>query len=199
VAQPPGVRSSPGGDRCADCSSAIHHCGRMPVTGGCGQDSWEVGMQTPRMPSTVRTAAPLLTDAGVGVGVAVGVLAASAAGVGPGGSAALATSCHRGVILVSVQALASAPAGGRRWGSSRRDQRRWPRAIHDPRIDQDLARSAAAGTPARALAEPGHRPGALSWPVRLRGRRTRRRRGLAAVPAPVCRLGRPLGLCDLPR
>jgi signal transduction histidine kinase len=55
----------------------------MPVTGGCGQDSWEVGMQTPRMPSTGRTAAPLLTDAGVGVGVAVLVLAASAAGVGP--------------------------------------------------------------------------------------------------------------------
>jgi len=55
----------------------------MRVTGGCGQDSWEVGMQTPRMPSTVRTAAPALTDAGVGVGVAVGVLAASAAGVGP--------------------------------------------------------------------------------------------------------------------
>jgi signal transduction histidine kinase len=55
----------------------------MPVTGGCGQDSWEVGMQTPRMPSTGRTAAPVLTDAGVGVGVAVGVLAASAAGVGP--------------------------------------------------------------------------------------------------------------------
>jgi signal transduction histidine kinase len=55
----------------------------MPVTGGCGQDSWEVGMQTPRMPSTVRTAAPALTDAAVGVGVAVLVLAASAAGVGP--------------------------------------------------------------------------------------------------------------------
>jgi signal transduction histidine kinase len=55
----------------------------MPVTGGCGQDSWEVGMQTPRMLSTGRTAAPVLTDAGVGVGVAVGVLAASAAGVGP--------------------------------------------------------------------------------------------------------------------
>ena len=40
-------------------------------------------MQTPRMPSTVRTAAPVLTDAGVGVGVAVGVLAASQTGVGP--------------------------------------------------------------------------------------------------------------------
>ena len=40
-------------------------------------------MQTPRMLSTVRTAAPVLTDAGVGVGVAVLVLAASAAGVGP--------------------------------------------------------------------------------------------------------------------
>ena len=40
-------------------------------------------MQTPRMLSTVRTAAPALTDAGVGVGVAVLVLAASAAGVGP--------------------------------------------------------------------------------------------------------------------
>jgi signal transduction histidine kinase len=40
-------------------------------------------MQTPRMLSTVRTAAPVLTDAGVGVGVAVGLLAASAAGVGP--------------------------------------------------------------------------------------------------------------------
>jgi signal transduction histidine kinase len=35
------------------------------------------------MRSTVRTAAPVLTDAGVGVGVAVLVLAASAAGVGP--------------------------------------------------------------------------------------------------------------------
>ena len=40
-------------------------------------------MQTPRMLSTVRKAAPVLTDAGVGVGVAVLVLAASAAGVGP--------------------------------------------------------------------------------------------------------------------
>jgi signal transduction histidine kinase len=40
-------------------------------------------MQTPGMPSTVRTAAAARTDAGVGVGVAVGVLAASAAGVGP--------------------------------------------------------------------------------------------------------------------
>jgi signal transduction histidine kinase len=40
-------------------------------------------MQTPKLLSTVRTAAPVLTDAGVGVGVAVGVLAASAAGVGP--------------------------------------------------------------------------------------------------------------------
>ena len=40
-------------------------------------------MQTPRMLSSVRTAAPVLTDAGVGVGVAVLVLAASAAGVGP--------------------------------------------------------------------------------------------------------------------
>jgi signal transduction histidine kinase len=40
-------------------------------------------MQTPRMPSTVRTAAPVLTDAGVGVGVAVLVVAASGAGVGP--------------------------------------------------------------------------------------------------------------------
>ena len=40
-------------------------------------------MQTPTMLSTVRTAAPALTDAGVGVGVAVLVLAASAAGAGP--------------------------------------------------------------------------------------------------------------------
>jgi signal transduction histidine kinase len=40
-------------------------------------------MQTPRMLSTVRTAAPALTDAGVGVGVAVLVLAASASGAGP--------------------------------------------------------------------------------------------------------------------
>jgi signal transduction histidine kinase len=40
-------------------------------------------MQTPRMLSTVRTAAPVLTDAGVGVGVAALVLVASAAGVGP--------------------------------------------------------------------------------------------------------------------
>jgi signal transduction histidine kinase len=40
-------------------------------------------MQTPRMLSTVRAAAPVLTDAGVGVGVAVLVLAASPAGVGP--------------------------------------------------------------------------------------------------------------------
>jgi hypothetical protein len=55
----------------------------MRVTGGCGQDSWEVGMQTPRLLSTVRTAAPVLTDAGIGVGVAVGLLAAGAAGVGP--------------------------------------------------------------------------------------------------------------------
>jgi signal transduction histidine kinase len=55
----------------------------MRVTGGCGQDSWEVGMQTPRMLSTARRAAPVLTDAAVGVGVAVLVVAASAAGVGP--------------------------------------------------------------------------------------------------------------------
>src|SRR4029450_10065749 len=55
----------------------------MRVTGGCGQDSWEVGMQTPGMLGTVRRAAPVLTDAGVGVGVAVLVLAAGAAGVGP--------------------------------------------------------------------------------------------------------------------
>ena len=40
-------------------------------------------MQTPRMLSAVRRAAPVLPDAGVGVGVAVLVLAASAAGVGP--------------------------------------------------------------------------------------------------------------------
>ena len=40
-------------------------------------------MQTPRMLSTVGTAAPVLTDAGVGVGVAVLVLAASQTGVGP--------------------------------------------------------------------------------------------------------------------
>jgi signal transduction histidine kinase len=43
----------------------------------------EVGMQAPRTLSSVRTAAPALTDAAVGVGVAVLVLAASAAGVGP--------------------------------------------------------------------------------------------------------------------
>src|SRR6266536_2807085 len=40
-------------------------------------------MQTPRMLSTVRKAAPVATDAGVGVGVAVGLLAASQAGAGP--------------------------------------------------------------------------------------------------------------------
>ena len=40
-------------------------------------------MQTPRMLSTVRMAAPVLTDAGVGVGVAVLVLAASWTGAGP--------------------------------------------------------------------------------------------------------------------
>ena len=40
-------------------------------------------MQTPRMLSTVRKAAPVLTDAGVGVGVAVLVLAASWTGAGP--------------------------------------------------------------------------------------------------------------------
>jgi signal transduction histidine kinase len=40
-------------------------------------------MQTPRMLSTVRKAAPVLTDAGVGVGVAVGLLAASWTGAGP--------------------------------------------------------------------------------------------------------------------
>jgi len=55
----------------------------MRVTGGCGQDVWEVGMQTPRMLSTVRKAAPVLTDAGVGVGVAVLLLAGSVAGGGP--------------------------------------------------------------------------------------------------------------------
>jgi hypothetical protein len=40
-------------------------------------------MQTPRMLSTGRTAAPVLTDAGIGVAVAVLVLAASQTGVGP--------------------------------------------------------------------------------------------------------------------
>ena len=40
-------------------------------------------MQTPRMLSTVRTAAPARTDAGVGVGVAVLLLAASWTGAGP--------------------------------------------------------------------------------------------------------------------
>jgi signal transduction histidine kinase len=40
-------------------------------------------MQTPRMLSTVRKAAPVLTDASVGVGVAVGLLAASWTGAGP--------------------------------------------------------------------------------------------------------------------
>jgi signal transduction histidine kinase len=55
----------------------------MRGTGGCGRICWEVGMQTPRTPSTARTAAPALTDAGVGVAVAVGVLAASVAEVGP--------------------------------------------------------------------------------------------------------------------
>jgi hypothetical protein len=40
-------------------------------------------MQTPRMLSTVRKAAPVLTDAGVGVGVAVGLLATSWTGAGP--------------------------------------------------------------------------------------------------------------------
>jgi signal transduction histidine kinase len=54
----------------------------MRVTGGCGQDVWEVRMQTPRMLS-VRRAAPVLTDAGVGVGVAVLVLAATWTGAGP--------------------------------------------------------------------------------------------------------------------
>jgi signal transduction histidine kinase len=55
----------------------------MRGTGGCGRICWEVEMQAPRTPSTVRTAAPALTDAGVGVGVAVGVLAASWTGAGP--------------------------------------------------------------------------------------------------------------------
>jgi hypothetical protein len=49
-------------DRCAGCGSARHHCRRVRVTGGCGQDLLEVGMQTPRMLNTVRTAAPVLTD-----------------------------------------------------------------------------------------------------------------------------------------
>ena len=40
-------------------------------------------MQTPRMLSTVRKAAPVLTDAGVGVGVAVLLLATSWTGAGP--------------------------------------------------------------------------------------------------------------------
>ena len=40
-------------------------------------------MQTPRMLSTVREAAPVLTDAGVGVGVAVLLLAASWTDTGP--------------------------------------------------------------------------------------------------------------------
>jgi signal transduction histidine kinase len=55
----------------------------MRLTGGCGQDVWEVRMQTPRMLSPVRKAAPVLTDAGVGIGVAVLLLAGSAAGAGP--------------------------------------------------------------------------------------------------------------------
>src|SRR5262245_21255266 len=70
-------------DASAGSGRAAHHSRRMRLTGGCGQDSWEVGMQTPRMPSTVRTAAPALTDAGIGVGVAVLVLAAGAAEAGP--------------------------------------------------------------------------------------------------------------------
>src|SRR6266545_6226763 len=70
-------------DRCAGCGSAEHHSRRMRATGGCGQNLLEVGMQTPRMLSTVHKAAPALTDAGVGVGVAVLLLAASAAGTGP--------------------------------------------------------------------------------------------------------------------
>jgi signal transduction histidine kinase len=45
--------------------------------------SLEAGMQTPRMLSTVRMAAPVRTDAGVGAGVAVLVLATSWTGAGP--------------------------------------------------------------------------------------------------------------------
>jgi signal transduction histidine kinase len=55
----------------------------MRVTGGCGQNRWEVGMQTPRRLSIVRKAPPVLTDASVGIGVAVLLLAASWTGTGP--------------------------------------------------------------------------------------------------------------------
>jgi signal transduction histidine kinase len=56
----------------------------MRVTGGCGQNLLEVGMQTPRMMlSAVRKAAPVRTDAGVGVAVAVLLLVASWTGAGP--------------------------------------------------------------------------------------------------------------------
>ncbi len=53
------------------------------MTGGCGQNLR--GMHTPKMLSTVRAAAPILTDAGVGVGVTVLSLAGSLTGVGPPG------------------------------------------------------------------------------------------------------------------
>jgi signal transduction histidine kinase len=55
----------------------------MRVTGRCGQDVWEIEMQTPRTLSTVRAAAPVLTDASLGLAVAVLVLAASWTGAGP--------------------------------------------------------------------------------------------------------------------
>jgi signal transduction histidine kinase len=55
----------------------------MRVTGGCGQNRWEVGMQIPGRLSIVRKAPPVLTDASVGIGVAVLLLAASWTGTGP--------------------------------------------------------------------------------------------------------------------
>src|SRR5262249_28797816 len=62
------------------------------TVGGCANPQvragspWEVGMQTartPRMLSTVRKAAPVLSDAGSGVGVALLLLVASSTGFGP--------------------------------------------------------------------------------------------------------------------
>ncbi len=64
----------------------------------------------------------------------------------------------------------------------------------DPRVDQDLAAPAPARPSAPALAGAGRCPRALPRPVRLHRRRASQRRGAAAVPAAVCRLGEPVRL-----
>src|SRR6266545_2949881 len=60
--------------------------------------------------------------------------------------------------------------GGRLRDTTGRDRRRLLCATHDPGVDQDLAWAAAPSPPTPALAGPGHGPGTLPWPLRLRRR-----------------------------